>query len=136
MGTTVSAKWLGDLQFEGIDPDGQTFKMAPLPSEGKREALNPMEMLLLAMAGCTGMDVTHVLSKKRQNVEALSVEITGEKQKKAPYTWETIHVKYIVKGDVSKKAMEHAIKLSNEKYCSCGIMLGAMAKITSEYVIE
>jgi putative redox protein len=136
MGTKVRAKWLGDLRFEGHDPDGQTFKMAPLPDEGKRDALNPMEMLLLAMAGCTGMDVTHVLTKKRQKVEALSVEITGEKRERAPHTWETIYVKYIVKGDVSKKAMEHAIKLSNEKYCSCGIMLGATAKITSEYVIE
>ncbi len=136
MTTKVSAKWLGELRFEGIDPDGQTFEMAPLPDEGKRDALNPMEMLLLAMAGCTGMDVTHVLEKKRQKGEEVTVEITGEKREKAPYTWETIHVKYNVKGNVSKDAMEHAIKLSNEKYCSCGIMLGATAKITSEYVIE
>ena len=136
MTTKVSAKWLGELRFEGRDPDGQTFEMASLPDEGKRDALNPMEMLLLAMAGCTGIDVTHVLSKKRQKVEGLNVEVTGEKQNKAPYTWETIHAKYIIKGDVSKKAMEHAIKLSMDKYCSCGIMLGAMAKITSEYVIE
>jgi putative redox protein len=136
MTTKVAAKWLNGLRFEGRDPDGQTFEMAPLPDDGKRDALNPLEMLLLAMAGCTGMDVTHVLEKKRQKVEALNVEVTGEKREKAPYTWETIHVKYIVKGDVSKEAMEHAIKLSMEKYCSCGIMLGATAKITSEYVIE
>jgi putative redox protein len=136
MATKVKAKWLGNLRFEGTDPDGQTLEMAPLPDEDKRDALNPMEMLLLAMAGCIGMDVMHVLEKKRQNVKGLKVEVTGKKREKAPYTWETIHVKYIIKGDVAKEAVEHAIGLSMEKYCSCGIMLGAMAKITSEYVME
>lgn len=132
----VSAKWLGGLRFEGEDPDGQTFEMAPLPREGERDGLVPMDMLLLAVAGCTGIDVMHVLKKKRQKPEGLTVEVTGEKRQKPPYTWETIHVKYIIKGDIPKEAVEHAIGLSMEKYCSCGIMLGATAKITSEYVIE
>ena len=136
MATKVKAKWLHDLRFEAEDPDGQTFDMAPVPREGKRDAFNPMETLLLALAGCTGMDVMYVLRKKRQEVEALSLEVTGEKLDKVPYTWKTIHIKYTVKGDVKEEALTHAIKLSNEKYCSCGIMLGAMAKITSEYVIE
>jgi putative redox protein len=136
MASRVSARWIEGSRFEGTDPDGQTFIMAPVPDKGKRDGLNPMEMLLLGMAGCTGMDVAHLLEKKRQKFEGLTVEITGEKRKKPPYTWETIHVKYIVKGEVSKKALEQAIKLSLEKYCSCGIMLGATAKITHEYVIE
>jgi putative redox protein len=136
MAAKVKAEWLSGLRFEGTDPDGQTLEMAPPPDEGKRDGLVPMEMLLLGMAGCTGMDVMHVLEKKRQKPDGLKVEITGEKREKVPYTWETIHVKYIIKGDVAKGAVEHAIGLSMEKYCSCGIMLGATAKITSEYVIE
>jgi putative redox protein len=136
MATKVKAKWLHDLRFGAEDPDGQTFDMAPVPTEGKRDALNPMEMLLMALAGCTGMDVVYMLRKKRQEFEAVSLEVTGEKLDKTPHTWKTIHIKYVVKGDVKEEALEHAIKLSNEKYCSCGIMLGATAKITSEYVIE
>ena len=136
MTTKVSAKWLGDLRFRGIDPDGQTFEMAPLPDEGRRDALNPMEMLLMATAGCTGMDVMYILEKKRQKPEDLIVEVSGEVADMPPHLWETIHIKYIVKGEVTKKALEHAIKLSNETYCSCAMTLGASAKITSEYVIE
>jgi putative redox protein len=136
MTVKVSARWLGDMRFEGEDPDGQTCKMAPPPRDGKRDGLVPMEMLLLGMAGCTGMDVMHALRKKRQTPESLTVEVTGEKRQSPPSIWETIHVKYIIKGDVPKEAVEHAIGLSMEKYCSCGIMLGATAKITSEYVIE
>lgn len=136
MAEQISARWLGDMNFEGEDPDGQTFKMGPAPDEGKRDSLVPMEMLLLGMAGCTGMDVIHLLEKKRQKPESLVVEITGEKRKNPPRTWETIHVRYIIKGNIPKKAIEHAIELSMGKYCSCGIMLGATAKITSEYVIE
>jgi putative redox protein len=137
MTTKVSAKWLRDLRFEGSDPDGQTLEMAPPPKDGKRDAFNPMEMLLMALAGCTGMDVVYMLRKKRREFEAVSLEITGEKTDKTPpYTWKTIHIKYTVKGDVSEEALAHAIKLSMEKYCSCGQMLGAVAKITSEYVIE
>jgi putative redox protein len=136
MAEKVRAKWLGDLRFEGRDPDGQTFEMAPPPEEGKRDALVPMEMLLMGMAGCTGMDVVYILEKKRQKPEDLVVELSGEMGEMPPHLWETIHVKYIVKGEVTKKAMEHAIKLSNETYCSCAMMLGATAKITSEYVIE
>jgi putative redox protein len=136
MKVKVSAKWLGDSRFQGRDPDGQTFIMAPIPDEGEREGLNPMEMLLMAMAGCTGMDVAHLLEKKRQPFQGLTVEITGEKRKRLPYIWETIHVRYIIKGDVSEKAVEQAVNLSMEKYCSVGIMLGARAKITHEYLIE
>ncbi len=136
MADKISARWIGDMSFEGEDPDGQTFKMAPVPDSGKRDGLAPMEMLLLGMAGCTGMDVVHLLKKKRLRPESLIVEITGEKRKTPPKTWETIHVKYVIKGDIPKKAIEHAINLSLEKYCSCGVMLGATAKITSEYVTE
>ncbi len=136
MAEKVYAKWLGGLSFEGEDPDGQTFKMAPKPRKGERDGLAPMEMFLLGTAGCTGIDVIHVLEKKRQTPESLTVEVTGEKLQKPPYTWETIHIKYIIRGNVPKNAVEHAIRLSMEKYCSCGIMLEATAKITSEYVIE
>lgn len=95
-----------------------------------------MELVLVAVAGCTGMDVIEILRKKRLNVTGLEVKVTGTRAETYPMVYTELDVTYIVRGkDIPASAVEQAIKLSEEKYCSVGIMLSKSAKINSRYEI-
>jgi putative redox protein len=102
---------------------------------GKEKTANsPMELVLIALCGCTASDVIGILRKKREPFTALEVHAKGERAADYPAVYTEIHLTYIVRGQVSKKAMEDAVHLSKEKYCSVSAMLGKTAKIT--YTIE
>ena len=95
-----------------------------------------MELVLVAVAGCTGMDVIEILRKKRLDVTGLEVKVTGTRAETYPMVYTELDVTYIVRGkDIPASAVEQAIKLSEEKYCSVGIMLSKSAKINSRYEI-
>jgi putative redox protein len=95
-----------------------------------------METLLACLAGCTSFDVVKILKKKRQNISAYRVEVEGERRDEPPEVYTKIQIKYVIKGkNVSKEAVERAIQLSNEKYCSVGAMLKKTAEITTSYEI-
>jgi len=102
---------------------------------GKEKTANsPMELVLIALCGCTASDVIGILRKKREPFTALEVHAKGERATDYPSVYTGIHLTYIVRGQVSKKAMEDAVHLSKEKYCSVSAMLEKTAKIT--YTIE
>jgi putative redox protein len=100
----------------------------------EKTANSPMELVLLALCGCTSSDVVGILRKKREPFTGLEVRAEGERADGYPAVYTSIHLTYRVRGEVSKKAMEDAVRLSKEKYCSVSAMLEKTAKIT--YTIE
>jgi putative redox protein len=130
----ATVKWAGDEFFIGT---GYTGHAQIMDSKGDRNAAtSPLEMLLVAVAGCTAMDVIAILLKKRQDVTAYDVEVTGERVEEHPRKFTRFHVHHIVHGrSVSEKALADAIELSDQKYCSVAATVRPTAEITTSYEI-
>ena len=128
---------LNDMQFSGTASSGHTLIMdADNESGGHNAGFRPMELLLVSFGGCTGMDVISILRKKKQNVSGLEINVKGEKSDTDPKIYKEIHLEYVVKGrDVEKRAVERAIDLSLDKYCSVGATLAKAGTITFSYRI-
>ena len=97
-------------------------------------ANSPMELVLIGLCGCTATDVVNILRKKREPFTSLEVRAEAERASQPPTVYTQIKLTYRIGGNVSKKAVEDAVRLSKEKYCSVSAMLQTTAKITS--VIE
>jgi len=127
----ASVNWSDQERFVGQASSRHAIVM----DAGKEKTANsPMELALIALCGCTASDVIGILRKKREPFTALEVHATGERASDYPSVYTEIHLTYRVRGQVSKKAMEDAVHLSKEKYCSVSAMLEKTAKIT--YTIE
>ncbi len=99
-------------------------------------APSPMEMLLIALGGCTGADVVSILEKKRQRVTGYDIEVRAERRDEHPRIYTRIEVIHRVSGhNIDPKAVAHAVELSETKYCSVSAMLGASAHIAMRYEI-
>ncbi len=97
----------------------------------------PPRLLLLAMAGCTAMDVISILRKKRQQVSGLNVVVQGSRAEQHPKVYTQINVLYRVRGNnVDPQAVERAIELSKTRYCPVIGMLGKVAEVTTRYEVE
>ncbi len=100
-------------------------------------APSPMELVLIALGGCTGADVVSILEKKRQRVAGYEIEVRGERRAEHPRIYTRIEVIHRVRGhNIDPKAVEHAVKLSETKYCSVSAMLSASAQVSMRYEIE
>ena len=102
---------------------------------GKNRGPRPLQLLLMSLAGCTSMDVISILKKKRQPLEGFQVVVTAEQQQEHPMVYTKIHVEYVIKGNVDKKAVERAIELSEKTYGPASAMLSKAAEITNSYRI-
>jgi putative redox protein len=100
----------------------------------RNSAPSPMELVLMGLCACTATDIDIILRKKREQFSALEVRAEAERAKDPPQVYTAIKLVYTVGGKVAKKAMEDAVRLSEEKYCSVSAMLQKTAKITSEIV--
>jgi len=127
-------RYAGDEAFVAESPSGHAL----VTSFGQRHtAASPMELLLVALGGCTGADIVSILEKKRQRVTGYEIEVRGERRAEHPRIYTGIEVVHRVRGHaIDPKAVQHAIELSETKYCSVSAMLGAAAKITMRYEIE
>jgi len=121
--------WENDLNFKAKAESGVWVPMGPSAAEGREPtAATPMEPLL--------MDIVWILQKKRVVFDDFKVEIDAEKTEEHPKVYSSIHLKFIFTGKgLNMKDLEQAAKLSAEKYCSVGAMLGKAAKITHEVEI-
>jgi putative redox protein len=129
--TEVTASWKNEMTFIGLNSAGGTVQIGTLDGE---LGVSPMQLLLVALAGCTGIDIVSILQKKRLNLTDLQVRVRGKRASEYPMVWTDIHLTYLIWGEaLQPKEVEQAIRLSKEKYCSVGIMLGKTAGITSEY---
>jgi len=125
------------MQFVGSADSGHEVVMdASSNVGGNNTGARPMELLLIAFGGCSGMDVISVLRKKKQDVSKFEIDVHGEMAEATPHYYTALHIEYVVKGkDISEEAVKRAIELSLEKYCSVGATLGKAAKITHSYRI-
>jgi putative redox protein len=96
----------------------------------------PIELLAVALAGCTAFDVINILRKKRQDVTGYEVRVEADQAEAPPQVFTRVRIHHVVKGHaVEKRAVEEAIRLSEEKYCSVGAMVQKTAKFVSDYEI-
>jgi len=99
-------------------------------------ATSPMELVLVALGGCSGADVVGILEKKRQKVTGYDIEVRGERREEHPRIYTRIEVIHRVRGHaIDPKAVQHAIDLSEKKYCSVSAMLSASAKLSMSFEI-
>lgn len=130
--------WKGKMAFEGSSAGGFTLPIdTSVESGGENHGFRPMELLLIGLAGCTGMDVISILQKKRQDVTHLEVRVVeAERAADHPRVYTHIVLEYVVTGrSVERAAVERAIELSATKYCSAQGMLGKVAKIESKITL-
>jgi putative redox protein len=128
---------LNNMQFAGTASSGHTLIMdAGKESGGHNKGFRPMELLLVGFGGCSGMDMISILRKKRQQVSGLEINVQGEKADTAPKIYKKVRIEYVIKGKgVEKEAVERAIDLSLEKYCSVAATLAKAGAITHTYRI-
>jgi putative redox protein len=125
------------MRFDAESGSGHHVTLdAAKHSSGENVGFRPMELLLVGLAGCTGMDVISILRKKRQNVTGYEVHIQGVRAEEYPMVFVEITVEHVVIGhQIQPEAVARAIELSKERYCGAGAMLGKVAHLTHTYRI-
>lgn len=133
----VRVKWIEQVSFLGETESSHAVLMDGAPDAGGRNlGPRPMEMLLLGAGGCTSFDVIAILKKSRQNISDCHVELDAVRAETDPKVFTKIHMHFVVRGkNIKPEAVEKAIKLSAEKYCSASIMLGATAAVTHDFEV-
>ncbi|MCL6631533.1 MAG: OsmC family protein [Alicyclobacillus herbarius] len=122
----VTANWLGGRHFAAVGPSNFRIDMdAAADVGGQGLGVRPMELLLMGLIGCTGIDVTMILERMRQSVTALHIEAQGVRRAEYPQKFTDIHLYYHLQGEVSPTKAWRAIHLSEEKYCSASASLNA-----------
>lgn len=127
-----------DVSFKGKSESGHEVILdGPEELGGKGLGMRPMEMMLIGMGGCTSFDVVTILKRSRQQIIGCIAEIEAVRADAIPKVFTSIHIHFLIKGiDLQKKAVERAVELSANKYCSASIMLGKSVKITHDFVIS
>lgn len=128
-------KWVEQTLMVGESGSGHAVVMDGPPDFGGRNlGVRPMEMLLLGLGGCTQFDVVHILRKGRHQVTLCEVELEAERADTDPKVFTRIHVHFRLAGPgLTEKAVERAVRLSAEKYCSASIMLGQVVEISHDF---
>jgi putative redox protein len=130
---TATVKWIDGKQFIGID---STNHSVVLSTPGEGIGIKPSDLLLVAIAACTAVDIVEILEKKRVTLTHLEITATGEQDQDPPWTFRKIRLHYKVGGrNLTDKAVAQAIELSEEKYCSVAATVRATAEITTEFEI-
>lgn len=127
-----------NFKMEATNENGNSIIMDGSESiGGENLGARPMQVVLMALAGCTSIDVLSVLRKKRQAVDDFEIEVTAEREEdKVPSLFTNIHVKYKLKGDLDPEKVKRAIQLSEDKYCSVHKIIEKTANITWSFTIN
>ena len=123
------ARWTDQERFLGIATSGHAIV---IDAATEKTANSPMELVLIGLCGCTASDVVSILRKKREPLTSLEVRAQAERAPNPPSVYTELKLIYRVGGKVSRKAVEDAVRLSKEKYCSVSAMLEKTAKIAVE----
>jgi len=128
-------QWAGEAMFLGESGSGHVVVMDGPPEAGGRNlGVRPMEMVLLGLGGCSNFDVVSILKKGRQPVESCEAFLEAERADEDPKVFTKIHMHFTVRGrGIPEAAVQRAIELSHEKYCSASVMLGKTAAITTSF---
>jgi putative redox protein len=137
MRSKVDVKWTRDMVFEALVNDHIILLDADESAGGHEYGPRPKPLTLVALGGCTGMDVISILKKMKVEPEYFNVQVEGELTDDHPKVYHTITISYIFRGqNLEREKLEKAISLSQEKYCGVSAMLGKAAKLQYKIVIE
>jgi putative redox protein len=128
-----------DFGFEGKDATGHVVRMDSSPESGGQDfGIRPMQMLLMGLGGCSGIDIVSILKKQKQNLEGLQILVDGERETgKEPALWKKIQITFVMKGTVEPEKAKRACALSIEKYCSvAATLMGAGCAISWELKVN
>jgi putative redox protein len=132
---SATVRWITNGQFLAVDSSKHSVVLST-QDEDNGVGMKPSDLLLVAVGGCSSVDVVSILKKKRQQLTGLEVQVTGQQDADPPWTFRKIHVTYVVRGrQLSEKAVADAIYLSEQKYCSVSTTLAAALEMTTEYRI-
>lgn len=137
MGMSSRAVWREGLSFTGFTGSGFEVPMgASVADGGVNDGPRPMEMLLVGLSGCTGMDVVSILRNKKQKISGFEVLVDSDRATTYPMIFTKIRVKYVITGqNIDRSVVEYAIKQSSDKYCSAEAMLAEVAPVEHTYEI-
>jgi putative redox protein len=129
----ITAKWLGNMAFEG-DVDGHRIIIDALPAAGgENRGVRPKPLMLLALAGCTGMDVVSMLRKMRIDFQDLRIIVDGDLTEDYPKHYHSMHVIYEITGkNIPEDKVRKVVELSEEKYCGVSAVYKKYVKMSSE----
>jgi putative redox protein len=130
-------KWVGKRGFIGETESGNKIRMdIAMEKGGGNTGPTPMELVLLALGGCTGLDVISILEKKRAKLEGMEIKIEAEKTENHPKVFKNIKIEYLFQGkDLKESDLKTAIELSQEKYCSVSAILKKTAELSYSWTI-
>lgn len=122
----VTGRWRGKRQFETAGPSGHVITLdAKRGAGGEGEGNRPMELLLMGLIGCTGIDITMILERMRESYEDVQIDAEGTRSVEFPQKFTEIHLTYKFTGPISPRKAWRAVHLSQEKYCSVAASLNA-----------
>ena len=131
--SNATVRWIGGKQFVGIDSTQHSVVLST-PDEGV--GMKPSELMLVALAACTAVDVVEILAKKRQPLTSLEISASAEQDSEPPWTFRKIQLHYKLSGvGLTEKAVAQAIELSEEKYCSVAATLRGVAEISYDFEV-
>jgi putative redox protein len=127
--------YVNGMQFVGEAESGHAIVMDSTPEVGgKNTGLRPMELLLIGLGGCSGMDIVSILKKKKQKISGLEIIVNGNEAENFPQKFNEINIEFVIKGkNISEEAVKRAVQLSMDKYCSVKATLEGSAKISFLY---
>jgi putative redox protein len=131
---TARVQWVGKERFVAQSPSGH---LVALDSDrAANNAPGPMELLLVALGACTATDIVSILSKMRQKLDSLEVEVSGERAEEPPRVWTKLEIVFKLRGILDESAVQRAVQLSEEKYCSVAATLRKTAPISYRIEID
>ena len=135
--TSVNVEWVDGYTFLASNESGYSILMdAQTDDDDVLKGISPAQTLLAALGGCTGIDIVSILRKMRQDVRGVKILVSGDRTPGYPKFFQEITVKYTIEGKgVTKDAVERAIALSQEKYCTVSNTVSGKAKLTHTYEI-
>lgn len=134
----VEVKWVDGMQFMGVGGSGHAVVLdAASQDEGSDTGSRPTEMLLMALGGCSGIDVIQILTKGRVKVDRFQIRLRGDRAEDHPRKFLKIEMEYLFWGKaIPPDRVERAIALSRDKYCSVGATLAGSVEMTTRYKIN
>lgn len=134
----ATVRWGNGMRFMGTPESGARITLDALPEHGgSGQGPSPMETVLLALGGCTGMDVVSILQKMRAPLEGLEIRIAADRADTHPKVFTRITLEYVFSGqDLQPDQVKRAVELSQEKYCSVSAMLRRAADLTYSWRID
>jgi putative redox protein len=133
MSTTTTVRWVTGKQFVGTDQNNHSIVLS---GDDPAAGINPSIVLLIGLSACTAYDVVDIMAKKRKPLTMLEISALGEQDADPPWAYRKIHLKYRLSGEgLTDNAVDQAIFLSQEKYCSVAATLRGVAEISYEYEI-